>query len=356
MPATAVSRPIQPAMNRPGTEDSGNFAGERAKELAREAAAWDPSSLVPATPDDVPVVDVEHFFASGDAGELERLGEQVRFIGENIGFHCLVGHGIDTEMFESIFAAAQDFLTLPDEIKGQVTIDDPDAAAPGIGWLPLGERRLPERAKGNLNEAVLFKQDRTLRLADNPWLPESVLPGFRAAVEAYASQIERVAKALLPIYAVALELSPDWFEPAFQSPFYRLRMTRYTDTPDADVDQYGIAPHVDTSFFTLLTQSGPGLAIYGEQREVWLTAPVVPDALVVNTGELLKQWSNDRFVSVKHFVPPHRGERDRYSVPFFFNATADYSMACLPTCHGSDNPPRYPPVSYLQSQAAAQKE
>lgn len=343
-------------MNQPSKEDSLDFGGKRAAELADEAATWDASSLVAATSDDIPLVDVERYFATGDAAELDRLGEQIRFIGENTGFHCLVGHGIDTEMFESIFTAAESFLTSPDDIKSQVTIDDPAAAAPGIGWLPLGERRLPARAKGNLNEAVLFKRDRTLRLGDNPWLPESVLPGFRAAVEAYAAEIERVALALLPIYAVALELSPDWFEPAFQSPFYRLRMTRYTDTTNAAVDQFGIAPHVDTSFFTLLAQSGPGLAVYGEQRKVWLTAPVIPDALVVNTGELLKQWSNDRFVSVKHFVPPHRGERDRYSVPFFFNATANYPLECLPTCQGPDNPPRYPAVSYLESQGVAQRE
>lgn len=343
-------------MNRPETGDSQDFGGMRAAELAREAATWDPSSLEPATAEDIPVVDVERFFATGDAAELDRLGEQVRYIGENIGFLCLVGHGIDAAAFESIFDAAARFLTLPDAIKRRVLIDDPDAAAPGIGWMPRGERRLPARAKGNLNEAVLFKRDRALRLADNPWLPESVLPGFRAAVERYAARIERVALALLPIYAVALELSPNWFEPAFRSPFYRLRITRYADAGKVDLDQYGIAPHVDTTFFTLLAQSAPGLVVYGEQRGVWLAAPVIPDALVVNTGELLKQWSNDRFKSVKHFVPPHRGERDRYSVPFFFNATADYPMECLPTCQGPDNPPRYPTVSYLQSQGVAQGE
>jgi len=43
-------------------------------------------------------------------------------------------------------------------------------------------------------------------------------------------------------------------------------------------------------------------------------------------------------------------------VPFFFNATADHPMECLPTCQGPDNPPRYPPISYLESQAAAQRE
>jgi isopenicillin N synthase-like dioxygenase len=133
-------------------------------------------------------------------------------------------------------------------------------------------------------------------------------------------------------------------------------MTRYAPVAGADPDDFGIAPHVDTTFFTLLAQTTPGLVIYGEERRTWLRVPTVPGALVVNTGELLKQWSNDRFVSVKHFVPPNDATVDRYSVPFFFNATADHPMVCLPTCAGPGNPPRYPPVSYLDSQAVAQRE
>ncbi len=343
-------------MTGPTSPPPETFSDQRAAELAREAASWDATSVVPATLQDIPVVDVRAYFTHGDPDDLETLAAQIRSISEKIGFYYLVGHGIDQGAFDEIFAAARQFLTLPDQIKDRIRIDAPEAAAPGIGWLPIRERRLPERAKGNLNEAVLFKQDRNLRLADNPWLPDAEVPGFRAAVEAYAEKIESVALRLLPIYAVSLGLDPDWFAPAFESPFYRLRMTRYREVPDVEVDQYGIAPHVDTTFFTLLAASGPGLTVFGEQRGVWLEAPVVPEALVVNTGELLKQWSNDRFKSVKHFVPPHRGASDRYSVPFFFNATADYPMECLPTCHGPENPPRYPTVSYLESQAAAQRE
>ena len=241
-------------------------------------------------------------------------------------------------------------------MKRSIEIDLPQAAAPGIGYLPLGERRLPRRSKGNLNEALLFKQDRSLRLADNPWPSETVAPGLRTAVEEYAATVERIALGLLPIYARALDLAADWFDDAFRSPFYRLRITRYPPVRDAEVDQFGIAPHVDTTFFTLLAQQGPGLVIFGEQRGRWLRVPDVPGALVVNTGELLKQWSNDRFLSVKHFVAPHAGPRDRYAIPFFFNATADHRMVCLPTCQGPDNPPRYPAISYLESQAAAQRE
>ncbi len=306
----------------------------------------------------MPVVDVTRYFADADPEELERLAGQVRTVGERTGFHLLVGHGIESGHFDSIFAAAESFLTLPEADKRRIEIDDPAAAAPGIGYLPVGERRLPTRARGNLNEAVLFKQDRALRLADNPWPDPVRLPGFRSAVETWAAGIERVARALLPIYARALDLPAGFFGPAFVDPFWRLRLTRYPSVPEVDRDggDFAIAPHVDTTFFTLLAQSGPGLVIFGERRGRWLRVPFEPGVLVVNTGELLKQWSNDRFLSVKHFVPPASDGPDRYSVPFFFNATADHPMVCLPSCHGPDNPPRYPPVSYLESQAVAQRE
>lgn len=336
--------------------DPATFGAAREAELAAEAASWDTSAWGVATADDVPVVDVSAWFAAGDPHELQRLGDEVRHIGEELGFHLLVGHGIDPGLFRRMFDAAAAFLSLPDAAKRPIVIDHPDAPVTGIGWLPPKERRLPTRAKGNLNEAILFKQDRELRLAHNLWPDPDALPEFRATVEEYATEIERVAHSLVPVYAAALDLPAGFFDDAFGSPFWRLRMTRYHPVAGADPDEYGIAPHVDTTFFTLLAQSGPGLVIHSPRKDSWLQVPLVPDALVVNTGELLRQWSNDRFLSVKHFVPPHPGPGERYSVPFFFNATADHPMACLPTCHGPDNPPRYPTVSYLESQAAAQRE
>lgn len=332
------------------------FGAARAAELVADAESWDLSATREATTDDIPVIDVERLFATGDIAELDRLADQLRYVGENVGFHFLVGHGIAAELIEQMFEAVTAFLTAPRAVKQAIAMDSAAAPVPGIGYMAVGERRLPERAKGNLNEAALFKQDRAHRLTDNMWPDAAKVPGFRQTVSAYAAEIERVALGLLPVYARALELPADYFDEAFASPFYRLRMTRYAPVETAMADEFGIAPHVDTTFFTLLAQNAPGLTIYGEQQQTWLRAPVVPGALVVNTGELLKQWSNDRFLSVKHYVPPHRGDTDRYSVPFFFNATADYPMACLPTCTDEGNPPRYPTVSYLDSQAAAQHE
>ena len=95
---------------------------------------------------------------------------------------------------------------------------------------------------------------------------------------------------------------------------------------------------------------------FSERRQRWIRAPLIEDAFVVNTGELLKIWTNHRFASVKHFANNNTGTASRYSIPFFLNANSDYRMTCIPSCCDADNPPRYPPISYNESQAVAQGE
>ena len=83
---------------------------------------------------------------------------------------------------------------------------------------------------------------------------------------------------------------------------------------------------------------------------------MIENAFIVNTGELLKQWSNDYFISVKHFANNNTSDKPRYSVPFFFNASADYPMTCIDSCCSESNPASYPTMSYLESQSVVQGE
>ena len=69
----------------------------------------------------------------------------------------------------------------------------------------------------------------------------------------YAAMMESLALSLLPVFASALSLPPSYFSPAFTRPLYRLRLSHYPP-PARDCDQFGINPHTDTSFITLLAQ------------------------------------------------------------------------------------------------------
>lgn len=328
---------------------------EKEKQLLAEANSWDTSNPADAEPGDIPVVDISDYFASGNHKALETAAAGLRFACEEVGFYQLVGHNVSAELISDTFRQAQRFHALPVEVKQTILMDRPEWPVKGAGYMPVGERKLPRRAKGNLNEAFLLKGDRNIDLDDNQWLQENELPGFRAAIESYASAVNTLAIKLLPVYAAALDLEPDFFTPAFKHPFWRLRMTHYPPDLEMVDDEYGIAPHVDTTFFTLLLQDSPGLSIYSARRQNWINAPLIEGAYVVNSGELLRQWSNDRFLSTRHFAN-NAGDSSRYSIPLFFNATADYPMECLPTCCSEDNPPKYPTISYLESQGVVQGE
>lgn len=325
--------------------------------LRAESEAWDVSDPIDADPGDIPVIDIGPYLADGSAASRETAAGELRDACERVGFWQLVGHRVPPSVIDGAFAAARQFHALPLETKLGMRMDRPNWPLPGVGYLPIGERKLPRRAKGNLNEAFLMKRDRGIGDADNQWPDERVAPGFRSAVLAYANAAEDLALQLLPLYATALGLQPDWFAPGFEHPFWRLRLTHYPSRdPATHADgAFGIAPHVDTTFVTLLLQDSPGLTIYSTERRRWIRAPLVDNAFVVNSGELLKQWTNDRYLSVRHFADPHGG-KSRYSIPLFFNATADYPMRCIPTCCDASNPPKYPPISYNESQAVAQGE
>lgn len=329
---------------------------QREEELRRESEQWDTHDAVPADDGDIAVVDVAAWFASGSPRDLDEVARCLGTASETVGFHQLVGHGVDPALVDRAFDATRRFHDLPLDRKAAIAMDRPEWPLGGVGYLRVGSRKLPRRALGNQNEAFVVKSDVGIDFDANQWPEAADAPGFRRAVERYAEAVSALAVRLLPAYAVALDLAPDHFGEAFRNPFWRLRLSHYPARRAAPTDgEYGIAPHVDTTFFTLLRHDAPGLTVFCAPRNEWIIVPVVEDAFVVNAGELLRQWTNDRFLSARHFAD-NRSPHSRYSIPFFFNADADHVMEPLPSCVGPDNPPRYPPVSYRQSQASVQGE
>ncbi len=187
-----------------------------------------------------------------------------------------------------------------------------------------------------------MRADRRFRSA-NRWPPG--LPGFREAIVAYCDAMERLARKLVPLYARALDLPADYFDAPFAEPQYKLRITHYPPQADAPEDEFGIAPHTDTSFLTLVAPNAvPGLAIRTQSGR-WIEPPAIPDAYVVNGGQLLQRWTNDRFLATPHRAV-NRSGGERYALAFFCDARIDWPVAAVPTCVGPDNPPKYETTCY----------
>ncbi len=312
-------------------------------------------SLPPIRPDareEIPVLDLAPYLA-GEPGALQRLGAELRTAFEEIGFYFITGHGVPQALVDAVFAEAERFHAQPLEDKLAIRINEQV-----VGYLPIRgattrHSQINANNKPNVNEAFFVRRDVAPDHPDivagkpfralNQW--PANLPGFRETVIAYQNAMETLGKSLLPLYAVALDLPPDYFAKAFADPMYTLRMSHYPQQPEVVENEFGLAPHTDTSFMTMLAQNKvPGLSIRLPTGR-WVDAPAIDGAFLVNGGDLLRRWTNDRFLATPHRVV-NRSGRERYAIPFFFDCGAEVPIECLPTCREPDQPPRYEPITY----------
>lgn len=297
----------------------------------------------------IPVLDLGPLRA-GEPGALEKLGAALRHAFTEVGFYFVRNHGISQELLDTTFAEAERFHAQPLEAKLAMKINEHN-----IGYMPMrgattrmnvvGDVALP-----NANEAVFFKrelpEDHPDLLANlrfrghNQW---PALPGFRENILVACAAFEGLGLTLLPLYARALDLPADFFAPFFAEPMYTLRMSHYPDQPPtAPANEFGIAPHVDTSFMTILAQNKvPGLSLRLPDGS-WLDAPAPEGALLINGGMMLRRWTDRRFLATPHRVI-NRSGRERYAIPFFMDAGYHAVMAPI-TADGS--PAREPAITY----------
>jgi isopenicillin N synthase-like dioxygenase len=313
-------------------------------------------SLPPVRPgavDEIPILDLGPLWR-GELDAKGRLAAQLAHVFENVGFYFIVNHGVAPSLIDAAFAAAKRFHDLPLERKLELRLNRYN-----VGYLPMrgGVTRhsaLNDNDRPNLNAAFFMARElppddpdvlagRPYRCA-NRWPRD--LPGFRETCLAYAATLEKLALRLVPLYALALDLPETYFEEAFSRPMFKLRMTHYP--PQAPIEnEFGLAPHTDTSFMTLLAPNQvPGLSIRLPSGR-WIDAPAIEGALLINGGDLLRRWTNDRFLATPHRVINRTGGQ-RYAIPFFFDCWADHVMTCLPTCTGPGKPPKYDPITYVE--------
>jgi isopenicillin N synthase-like dioxygenase len=171
------------------------------------------------------------------------------------------------------------------------------------------------------------------------------MPDFKAATLDYFSAMRPLVRAMVSVIATSLGLAPDYFDRDFGEPTCTLRLIRYPPHDGAEDNQFGFAPHIDTSFLTLLAQSAlPGLEVRTAEGD-WIRPPSVPGTFVVNTGEMLSRYSNDRYRPTPHRVI-NANRVQRHAIPFFYGPGLDAVIRPVRTCVTTDNPARYEPLLY----------
>ncbi|MFK8024861.1 MAG: 2OG-Fe(II) oxygenase family protein, partial [Ilumatobacter sp.] len=90
-----------------------------------------------------------------------------------------------------------------------------------------------------------------------------------------------------------------------------------------------------------------GLEVLDRATGEWSAVPVMPGSFVVNVGDLMEVWTNDRWRSAKHRVPVPPVEKravPRISMPYFHQPNWLAEVECLPSCLSAGEPPVHEPV------------
>ena len=299
----------------------------------------------------IPVIDLRAAFA-GEHGALEAAASELRHACEEVGFLYIRGHGVDEAIVDSTFAAAKVFHDQPLEQKMKILVNENMQGYMPIHGSTTRSSKLAGESKPNENEAFFLQREiprshpkfGTPQRTANVW-PDG-LAGFRETVLRYYGAMDELVQRLLPVYATALGMTADFFAPAFRESMSTLRLTHYPSMDYVD-GSYGVAPHTDSSFITLLAQNKvAGLQLMSQAGQ-WIDAPAIDGTFVVNTGDMLNRWSNGRFLSTPHRAYNKSGA-ERYAIPYFCHPDPDFLMTCIPSCKSETNPARFPDQTSLQ--------
>jgi isopenicillin N synthase-like dioxygenase len=261
----------------------------------------------------------------GDPGSIRRVGDAIRQACSETGFFYIINHGVPQLVIDEAMGAAKTFFAYPPEVKRQVAVNKRHR-----GWHALGGALMYEATKPDFKEffsmGLELPEDDPCVLAGealrgpNQW--PAFMPELRTALDDYYAAIGRAGADLLKAVAVGLGIEQEFFAPKYGKPLQRTQMVYYPPHPPmAEADQFGVAPHTDYGCITLLYQDNSGgLQVRELGSNRWIDATPIEGSLVVNVGDLLARWSNDRFRSTLHRVINTSGH-ERYSIATFYDPT-----------------------------------
>lgn len=301
---------------------------------------------------DVPTINIDRDPAT--------VGREIDEVLRTVGFFQVVNHGVPDEVADRTWQLTRAFFDLP--------LDDklPIARVEGgqFGYFPMLAESLANSLdamdKGDLKESLNVSGGLALghkpadaaeaSLFATPRWPEA-LPGLQPAWQNYLGEMRTLSDRLLSIFALGLGLPAAYFADKVDVAPVSQRAINYPEqdtAPDEGVLRAGA--HTDYGTLTILRQElgRGGLQVHDPKTDAWIDIPSTPGALVINIGDLMARWTNDRWTSTLHrVINPDVGSlksNRRQSMPFFHNANYSQLIECLPGCEGPNGERTYEPV------------
>jgi isopenicillin N synthase-like dioxygenase len=275
---------------------------------------------------EIPIIDLSAF--NKETRARQTVVQEIYQACHEIGFMYLQNHGISPKIVEQIFQHSQSLFNLPLDIKQQLAWNDEFS---NTGYVGIERERLDPKKPGDLKEAFnIGKQENRVKIFSD----FNLLKFYDACTQ--------LTNTVLEALALALELPEDFFTSRHNQQNHTLRLLHYPPLETKPKSgQVRAGEHSDYGSITLLFQDDIGGLEVQTTAGEWITAPSIPDTVIVNTGDLMQRWTNHIFCSTKHrvIIPnDSKVKQSRYSVAFFCHPNDDTEISCLESCQNYHSP------------------
>ena len=311
-------------------------------------------------PAGIPLIDLGG--CQDDLSVRHGVGRAIDDAFRTTGFMVITGHDVPVELVEAMYATTANFFLQPDAEKLKYLSPPGTSTRRGFSRANYSAASRDNQTPPDLCEffvmnrlgepgmgrrEVLGAQYDDLA-APNPW-PTSP-DDFRKVWLEYFAEMEKLSHLLMRLFALGLDLDEHYFDRFIDDHYTYMIANFYPAQPSPPAPgQLRRGAHSDWGTLTILYQDDnpTGLEVLNRAGQ-WMPVPPIPGSFVINIGDLMAVWTNDRWVSTLHRVvnPPRERSADwRISVPFFHQPNFEALIACLPSCTSPENPPRHAPVT-----------
>jgi isopenicillin N synthase-like dioxygenase len=309
----------------------------------------------------LPIIDVSNLSA-GDFQKRQQVGQALRKACLDKGFFYCTGHGIPQGLIDAVLAESKQFFgqTSSRKLKVDKVNSYCNRGYEHLGGQTLETGGLPDQKEGYYIGLELPADDPRVvarRFNRGPNLWPSDLPGFKPTMNAYFSAMQDLGERLMSGIALSLNIEESYFDGFKRDPIMLLRLLHYPpQRNDASAKEKGAGEPTDFGALTLLLQDDiGGLQVFDDSNKAWIDAPPIKGSFIINLGDMIARWTNDRYRSTMHRVINSSG-KERYSVPFFYSGNPDILVECIPTCVELGGAPTYPPITIEEHYIAMYKK
>ena len=295
----------------------------------------------------IPSVDLAEFL-SGDPARKAAFVQQLGKAYEEVGFVAVKNHGVPDELIADLYKYVQEFFSLPSEQKKNYEIQE---LAGQRGYTSFGKEHAKGSEAPDLKEFFQYGQVPRDNYKEEEYPPNvsvNQIAAFNPTFENAYRAFEKSGTALLQAIALYLGLEEHYFDNYVHNGNSILRSIHYPPITSEPKSAIRAEQHEDINLITLLVgASADGLQILTKQNE-WVGVTSLPEQIVVNVGDMLQRFTNNKLMSTTHrVVNPARElwHTSRFSIPFFLHPKSSMSLRCLDSCVNAEHPKAYPDAS-----------